>query len=79
MNMSGYELRRHLAGDHDIHVAGLAFAELTDIHAGEHFPDRSRPASDHDHDEDERGDRQWTQRSPLTGPVGADPDHPSLT
>lgn len=74
MNMSGYELRRHLASSHGIEVSGLAFAELTDIHAGEHWPDPSHPKPDHSHDGGDAGEVGHAGGSsmahPSHGPAG---------
>lgn len=49
--MSGYELRQHLAAAHGIVTRGLSYPRMDDIHRGEHWPDRSRPAPDHDHED----------------------------
>jgi DNA modification methylase len=49
--LSGYELRKHLLAGHGISVRGVDYAELADIHAGEHFQNRSRPEPDHDHED----------------------------
>ena len=58
--MNGYELRRHLADEHGIHLKGMAYARMDDIHRGEHWPDPSRPEPDHGHDD------SWTEQ-PLPG------------
>lgn len=50
--MTGYELRRHLAADHDIHSSGLDYAALLGLHDLEHRPGHE---CTHSHAEDPVG------------------------
>jgi hypothetical protein len=54
--MSGYELRHHLADDHGVNLSGTHYAEMVDIHNDQHYPDASRPAPTHDHDDKAKED-----------------------
>lgn len=44
--MTGYELRRHLAADHQIPTSGLTYEELSALHRSDH-----EVSQDHDHRE----------------------------
>lgn len=35
---TAYELRRHLAADHDVHISGADYGTLITIHTVEHRP-----------------------------------------
>jgi hypothetical protein len=45
--MTAYELRRHLAAEHDVRMLGADYGTLVTVHAIEH---RSGAGHDHDHD-----------------------------
>lgn len=44
--MTAYELRRHLAHEHDVNLVGLDYGSLTVVHHGEH-----RAGAAHQHDD----------------------------
>lgn len=44
--MTAYELRRHLAAEHDVRMTGADYGTLLAVHDDEH-----RRAQDHEHDE----------------------------
>jgi hypothetical protein len=44
--MTAYELRRHLASDHDVRISGADYDVLLALHDDDH-----RTAQDHDHEE----------------------------
>lgn len=44
--MTAYELRRHLAAGHDIHISGADYDVLLDLHDEDHHQPQ-----DHDHEE----------------------------
>jgi len=49
--VTAYELRKHLAGAHDLPLRGLPMAQLVMVHDHEHLA-----AQDHEHDHDGEGD-----------------------
>lgn len=49
--MTAYELRRHLATDHDVKMSGADYGTLLAVHDVEH-----RPGVDQDHDHEDRTD-----------------------
>ena len=46
--MTAYELRRHLATEHDVRILGADYATLVTLHSVEHRPGLVR---DHEHEE----------------------------
>jgi len=49
--VTAYQLRKHLAGAHDLPLTGLPMAQLVMVHDHEHLA-----ACDHQHDHDGEGD-----------------------
>lgn len=50
--MTAYELRRHLAAEHDVRMSGADYGTLLTIHDIEH-----RAAAGHNHDDDHEAGR----------------------
>jgi hypothetical protein len=51
--MTSYQLRKHLAGAHDLPLRGLAHEQLVMIHDRDHL---KVPGHDHEHTHDGEGD-----------------------
>lgn len=49
--MTAYQLRKHLAGTHDLPLRGLPYETLMMVHEHEHLA-----GQDHEHDHDGEGD-----------------------
>lgn len=49
--MTAYQLRKHLAGAHDLPLRGLSMEQLVMVHDHEHLT-----AQDHEHNHDGEGD-----------------------